>query len=130
MSFRWLKRCADWLDNRFPAKVHVTDAVFQDLIRRETERIQRANTQEAEISALTGLLARQGAALEELKGRMESADAFDGRLIVQLSDEQKRIDAIEGTIGAIKEVVTKAENPDAQAAARRAAFIANGRMPE
>ena len=130
MSFRWLKRLGDWLDNRFPAKVHVTDEVFQALLKRETERTQRANTQEAELAALTGLLARQGAALAELKGRMESADALDGRLIVQLSDEQKRIDALEGTIGAIKEFVTKAAAPDAQAAARRAAFIASGRMPE
>ena len=69
MSFRWLKLCADWLDNRFPAKVHVTDEVFQALLKRESERQLRANTQEAEISALTGLAARNGRELDLFRAR-------------------------------------------------------------
>ena len=103
---RMLKRIADWLDARFPAKVHVTDEVFQSLLRRETERQLHLNT--------------LGAAIEQ-----EVKAARQGHRILQ-----ERIDDLEATIGGIKEVVTKAANPDAQAAARRAAFIESGRMPE
>lgn len=112
MSFRWLKRMADWLDNRFPAKVHVTDEAFQALLRHESERQMRANTQEAELAVMTQKLKNLGIVLENL---------------VPLLD---RVDSLEGTLGQIKEVVTKAAAPEAQASARRAAFVASGRMPE
>lgn len=120
---RMLKRFADWLDNRFPAKVHVTDEAFQALLKSETERTQRANTQEAEVKSINESMA-------DLVERVESLSSFCGRITVLLDDERKRIDLLEGTLGSIKEVVTKAAKPDAQAAARRASFVESGRMPE
>ncbi len=103
---RLLKRLADWLDARFPAKVHVTDEIFQALLRRETERQMHLNTLSSAIETEVNA-ARSG-----------------HRLLCE------RIDALEGTIVAVKEFVNKAEAPAAAAAARRAAFIADGRMPE
>jgi hypothetical protein len=118
VSFRWLKRLADWLDNRFPAKVHVTDEVFHDLLRRETERTMRLSTQEAEIASLKSIVS----------GQVD--------LVVSLSDSVKdiaaavdKIEGLEKTIVAIKEAVSKAAAPAAEAAKRRAEFIASGRFP-
>ena len=101
---RILKCLADWLDNRFPAKVHVTDAGFQDLLKRETARQMHLNTLAAAIETEVNA-ARSGHRLYS-----------------------ERIDAIEGAIVAVKEFVSKAAEPAAAAAARRAKFIEDGRM--
>ena len=103
---RLLKRFADFLDQRFPAKFHVTDEMFHALLKRETDRQMHLNTLAAAIET-------------------EVSTARSGHRLLS-----ERIDAIEGTIVAVKDFVTRAENPDAKAAARRAAFIAEGRMPE
>lgn len=47
---RLLKTFADWLDKRFPPKVHVTEDSFNSLLRQETGRTDRINSHEATLA--------------------------------------------------------------------------------
>ena len=87
-----VRRFLDWLDQRFPVKVTVTEQIFDDLNRRQGDLWIRID-----------------------------------QVITRLGDQADRISALEESIRALREALTKAP---AQEQARRAAFISSGRMGE
>ena len=87
-----VRRFLDWLDQRFPVKVTVTEKMFCDLNLRQDN---------------------QGIRIDQV--------------ITRLGDQADRISALEESIRALREALTKAP---AQEQARRAAFISSGRMGE
>jgi hypothetical protein len=89
------RRFLDWLDERFPAKVTVTEEGYNQLLDMYKSTNQRS-------VMLEGISAAH----------------------------QSRLEKLEDSISAIKEGISKQQNPVAVEMHRRSQFIANGRMPE
>ncbi len=107
-----LKRIFDWLDTRFPAKFHVTDAIFHDFQRQNTSHKIEIDTLrgmvlnmqseivalKTSISAIKDIIAKSGASVIKSQSELLRDRFVRGEL--PRDAEQARIDqAIRASMG-------------------------------